>query len=112
MNMLSTPTSALGRSAGADAQAAEKIRKTSLEFEQLLVQQMLREVRGTGLSNASSGASTFYWQMVDEGMAKNIVDAGGLGFGKSMADQMLAQIQARQLIDTPEKAVNAQSPLN
>ena len=105
MSQLQVNASASVKSPGVDTATAERIRKTSLEFEQLLVQQMLREVRGTGLSSASSGASTFYWQMVDEGMAKNIVDAGGLGFGKAMADQMLSQIQARQLIEMPGKAV-------
>jgi Rod binding domain-containing protein len=106
MNMMQPIAISATRNASVDESTVEKIRKTSLEFEQLLVQQMLREIRGTGLSSASSGASTFYWQMVDEGMAKNIVDAGGLGFGRAMADQMLAQIQARQLIEKPTSAVN------
>jgi Rod binding domain-containing protein len=46
-----------------------------------------------------------YLQIADEQLAQHIVQSGGLGFAKSMADQMLKQIEAAKLIGAAQIAV-------
>ena len=43
--------------------------------------------------------------MADEQMANNLAAQGGFGFGKAMANQMIQQVQAAQLINAAAKAV-------
>jgi len=40
-------------------------------------------------------------------MADLMTKSGGLGFGRAMADQLIGQLKARELIDSKQKSVNA-----
>ena len=84
---------------------AAKIREAAEGFEAVLVRQMLRELRQSSWSSSNSDVSSGYLQIADEQLAQHIVQSGGLGFGKSMADQMLKQIEAAQLIGADQIAV-------
>ena len=66
---------------------------------------MLRELRSSALSEANKGSNTSYLEMADEQMANNLAAQGGFGFGKAMANQMIQQVQAAQLINAAAKAV-------
>jgi Rod binding domain-containing protein len=54
---------------------------------------MLRELRASSLSEPQDGSSQAYREMADDLMADHLAKSGAFGFGKAMADQMLAQIR-------------------
>ena len=91
---------------GVDAAITQKIQKNAQEFEGILVRQMLRELRESPFAPQGDIMSKSYQESADEQLAKHIVQAGGLGFGKAMADLMLRQIQQSSLIGSSAAAVN------
>lgn len=95
----------LGGVAAAPATNEQKIRDAAQGFEVVLLRQMMREMRQSSLSGSSSGINAGYLQMGDEQLASHLAQAGGLGFGKAMANQMLQQIRQSQLIANPQSAV-------
>lgn len=76
----------------------DKIRKGCAEFERILLRQMLREVRAGSLVQSSTESQS-YMELADDRMADFMTQAGGLGLGKAMAEQFLAQIRAAQSLD-------------
>lgn len=59
------------------------------QFEQLLVRQLLAQVRSESLSgDDASGPSAGYLQLADDQMAATIASVGGLGLGASMRTWM------------------------
>ncbi|MFN5774874.1 MAG: hypothetical protein ACK45K_01280 [Burkholderiaceae bacterium] len=91
---------------GVDAAITQKIQKNAQEFEGILVRQMLRELRESPFAPQGDIMSKSYQESADEQLAKHIVQAGGLGFGKAMAELMLRQIQQSSLIGSSPAAVN------
>ena len=91
---------------GVDAAITQEIQKDALEFEGILVRQMLRELRESPFAPQGDIMSKSYQESADEQLAKHIVQAGGLGFGKAMAELMLRQIQQSSLIGSSPAAVN------
>lgn len=83
-----------------------KIKEAAEGFESVLIRQMLRELRGTSLDKDKSSLNTGYLDIGDDHLANHLVKAGGLGFAKAMADQMLSQIKTAELIGSKQKAVN------
>ena len=88
-----------------DAATTKKIQKNAEEFEGILVRQMLRELRQSPFAPQGDIMSKSYQQSADDQLAKHIVQAGGLGFGKAMADLMLRQIQQSSLIGSSSATV-------
>ena len=80
------------------SRAEQNIRQAAQGFETILVRQMLRELRQSSWSTAKSDVNSGYLELGDEQMANHIVQSGGLGFAKAMANQMLQQIEAAKLI--------------
>mgnify|MGYP000042871464 CR=1 FL=1 len=103
---LNTTTPGLKALGGIDATTTQKIQKNAQEFEGILVRQMLRELRESPFAPQADSMSKAYQESADDQLAKHIVQAGGLGFGKSMADLMLRQIQQSALIGSSAAAVN------
>jgi len=91
---------------GVDPAITQKIQKNAQEFEGILVRQMLRELRESPFAPQGDIMSKSYQESADEQLAKHIVQAGGLGFGKAMAELMLRQIQQSSLIGSSPAAVN------
>ena len=94
--------SALGQ---VDAATTHKIHKNAQEFEGILVRQMLRELRESPFAPQADIMSKSYQEAADDQLAKHIVQSGGLGFGKAMAELMLRQIQQSSLIGSASLAV-------
>ena len=89
----------------ADTEQVKKIKKSAQEFEAVLLRQLLKEVRTSSLVDANRGSHSSYLDMADEQMANQLSAQGGFGFGKAMADQMLKQVHAAKLINSPANAV-------
>lgn len=90
----------------AETAQIQKIRHTAQEFEAVLLRQMMREMRNSVFSETSKGGSNAtYLSLADEQLANNMASQGGFGFGKAMAQQMIQQVQAAQLINPAAKAV-------
>lgn len=89
----------------ADSDPVKKIKKSAQEFEAVLLRQLLKEVRSSSLVEANKGSNATYLDMADEQLANQLAAQGGFGFGKSMADQMLKQVQAAKLITSAPIAV-------
>lgn len=107
---MNTPVQSLGPVARVEQESSSeanstKIRDASEGFEAVLVRQMLRELRNSSWSNSNSDVNAGYLQIADEQLAQHIVKSGGLGFAKSMADQMLKQIETAKLIGVDQMAV-------
>jgi Rod binding domain-containing protein len=98
-------TGALNAPGSIDAATTNKIQKNAQEFEGILVRQMLRELRESPFAPQADIMSKSYQETADDQLAKHIVQAGGLGFGKAMADLMLRQIQQSSLIGSSNSAV-------
>ncbi len=93
-----------------DPATTQKIQKNAQEFEGILVRQMLRELRESPFAPQADAMSKAYQEAADDQLAKHIVQAGGLGFGKSMAELMLRQIQQSSLIGSTATAVKPSRP--
>ena len=89
----------------ADSEQVKKIKQSAQDFEAVLLRQLLREVRSSSLSDSSKSSNSTYLQMADEQLANQLAAQGGFGFGKSMAEQMLKQVQAAKLITPGANAV-------
>ena len=90
----------------ADTPQIQKIKQTAQDFEAVLLRQMMREIRNSAFSESSKGGSNAaYLSLADEQMANNMAAQGGFGFGKAMAQQMIQQAQAAQLINSAANAV-------
>jgi len=89
----------------ADTPEVKKIKETAQAFEGILLRQMLRELRNASIDSVTRSSNTDYLEMADDNLANHIAQAGGLGFGKAMAEQMLKQIQGSQLINSAQKTV-------
>ena len=90
----------------ADTPQIQKIKQTAQDFEAVLLRQMLREIRNSAFSESSKGGSNAaYLSLADEQMANNMAAQGGFGFGKAMAEQMIQQVKAAQLINSSANAV-------
>lgn len=104
------PLSSLSAASSApslDAKAAEirKIQQTAQAFESILLRQMLREVRQSSILAKPADSHSAYLEMADEQMANHLAEQGGFGFGKAMAEQLMRQVSAAQLINSPGLAV-------
>jgi Rod binding domain-containing protein len=92
--------------AAADTAQIKKIKQTAQDFEAVLLRQMMREIRNSAFSETSKGGSNAtYLSLADEQLANNMAAQGGFGFGKAMAQQMIQQAQAAQLINSASNAV-------
>jgi Rod binding domain-containing protein len=90
----------------ADTAQIKKIKQTAQDFEAVLLRQMMREIRNSAFSETSKGGSNAtYLSLADEQLANNMAAQGGFGFGKAMAQQMIQQAQAAQLINSAAIAV-------
>lgn len=74
------------------------IRDAAKQFEAILLKQMFRELRSSSLSEPMSGSSSAYREIADEHLANQLAQSGAFGFGKAMADQMLAQIRGASVM--------------
>ena len=93
-------------SVAADTPQIQKIKHTAQEFEAVLLRQMMREIRNSVFSESSKGGSNAaYLGLADEQLANSMAAQGGFGFGKAMANQMIQQVQAAQLINPVANAV-------
>jgi Rod binding domain-containing protein len=89
-----------------DTAQIQKIKHTAQEFEAVLLRQMMREIRNSVFSETGKGGSNAtYLGMADEQLANTMAAQGGFGFGKAMANQMIQQVQAAQLINSAANAV-------
>jgi len=90
----------------ADTPQIQKIKQTAQDFEAVLLRQMMREIRNSVFSESNKGgSSSTYLSLADEQLANNMAAQGGFGFGKAMAQQMIQQVQAAQLINSAATAV-------
>jgi len=89
----------------ADSEQIKKIKQSAQDFEAVLLRQMLKEIRSSALADSNKGSNSTYLEMADEQLANQLAAQGGFGFGKSMADQMLKQVQAAKLITSGANAV-------
>jgi len=89
----------------------DKLRQAAQGFERTLLRQMLTIARSTNLrgSDEQSDASKSYLEIMDDHLADMLSKGAGLGFGKKMAEQLIAQANASKLIGSAEIAVK---PLN
>ena len=85
----------------------DKLRKAAQGFERTLIRQMLSTARSSNLrgSDEQSNASKSYLEIMDDHMADILSKSAGLGFGNKMAEQLIAQANARKLIGSTEIAV-------
>lgn len=79
-------------------------------FENILIRKWIEVARKSSLIDKDSMMGS-YQTLGDDQLAAVVTQAGGLGFVKPIADQMLKQIQNRvadpaSLIDSAQKAVN------
>jgi flagellar protein FlgJ len=106
---MSAPFQSIGSVAqpGQDAFSANaaKFREAAQGFEAVLVRQMLRELRQSSWSSNNSDVNAGYLQIADEQLANHLVKSGGFGFAKSMADQMVKQMETAKLIAAGQMTV-------
>jgi Rod binding domain-containing protein len=92
----------------------EKIRNAAQGFERTLVRQMLSIVRNSSVrgDDKPNTTSMGYLEILDDKVADQLTAGKGLGFGTQMAEQMIAQIKAKTLNDTPQNAVSTSSSVS
>ena len=89
----------------------DKLKQAAQGFERTLLRQMLTIARSSNLQGIDdqSNTSKSYLEIMDDHLADVLSKGGGLGFGKKMAEQLIAQANASKLIGSAEIAVK---PLN
>ena len=85
----------------------DKLKQAAQGFERTLVRQMLTIARSSNLrgSDEQSNASRSYLEIMDDHLADVLSQGAGIGFGKKMAEQLMAQADASKLIGSAEIAV-------
>jgi flagellar protein FlgJ len=88
-----------------------KLKQAAQGFERTLVRQMLSSARNTNLNGMESQSSTSksYLELMDDHVADLLSKGSGIGFGRQMAEQLIAQANAAKLSGSQEIAVK---PLN
>ncbi len=86
----------------------DKIRKAAQGFERTLVRQMLSIVRSTNIRGGESISTTSsgYLEILDDKVADQLTAGKGVGFGSKMAEQLIRQINAKNVNGLPENAVD------
>lgn len=81
--------------AGARSDSPEALRKTAQQFESLLMQQMLKNMRAASLGEdvLGGGQTQFYQEMFDQQLAQHLSAGKGLGIADLLVKQ-LSQSQA------------------
>jgi len=83
--------SASAKGSSSDKLANEKLRKTALEFEAVLVRQMLGPLEKSLTAGMGSGSNTpMVGSMVLESLSRAIADGGGLGLADVIEQALLA----------------------
>ena len=84
-------------------QKAEQLYSTALQFEQVLVQQLLQQVDFTGSDNSDSSdgsddgssssdsTTSMYSQMLPDALAQGVTNGGGIGLASSIYDSLAVQ---------------------
>jgi Rod binding domain-containing protein len=109
LGLISATSSA--SSASVSPQVEASVRDSAQKFESFMLQQMFREMRQSSFSESMSDSSKSYRGMADDQMADHLSKSGGFGFGKAMADQLLAQMRAASGLSGEAKtAVNSLNP--
>ena len=105
---LVNPTGTVTNSSQGALSSDEKIRKAAQGFERTLVRQMLSIVRSTNIrgGDVPSTTSAGYLEILDDKVADQLTAGKGLGFGSKMAEQLIRQINAKNVNSLPENAVN------
>ena len=86
----------------------EKIQKAAQGFERTLVRQMLSIVRSTNIRGGEPPSTTTsgYMEMLDDKRADQLTEGNGLGFATAMAQQLMRQIDAKNINALNNNAVN------
>lgn len=99
-SMPAIDTSQMPEAVQKGGQKAEKLYSTALQFEQVLVQQLLQQVDFTGSdssddsddgSSGDDGTTSLYTQMLPDALAQGITNGGGLGLAGSIYDSLARQ---------------------
>jgi len=88
-----------------------KLKQAAQGFERTLLRQMLSSARNTNLNgmDGQSSTSKSYLEIMDDHVADLLSQGRGVGFGKQIAEQLIAQSNAAKLSGIQEVAVK---PLN
>lgn len=70
---------------------AVQIREAAVEFEKMLLRQMMREIRSGSLM-PQAAETRGYMDIADDQLADVVSKSGGMGLGNAMAEQFLRQI--------------------
>ena len=105
---LMNPAGTAANSSQGTLSSDEKIRKAAQGFERTLVRQMLSIVRSTNIrgGDAPSTTSSGYLEILDDKVADQLTAGKGVGFGNKMAEQLIQQINAKNVNSLTENAVN------
>jgi len=85
----------------------DKLRQAAQGFERTLLRQMLTIARSTNLrgTDDQSNTSKSYLEIMDDHLADMLSQGAGVGFGKKMAEQLIAQANASKLIGNTQITV-------
>jgi Rod binding domain-containing protein len=88
-----------------------KLKQAAQGFERTLLRQMLSSARNTNLNgmDEQSTTSKSYLEIMDDHVADLLSQGQGVGFGRQMAEQLIAQSNRAKLSGIQEVAVK---PLN
>lgn len=97
--------------AGARSDSPEALRKTAQQFESLLTQQLLKNMRAASLGDdvLGGGQTQFYQDMFDQQLAQHLSAGRGLG----IADLLVRQLQGREaesMTPAPEAGAEVSGP--
>ena len=84
-----------------------KLKQAAQGFERTLIRQMLSSARNTSLNgmDGQSNTSKSYLEIMDDHLADMLSQGAGVGFGKKMAEQLIAQANASKLIGNTQITV-------
>ncbi len=88
-----------------------KLKQAAQGFERTLIRQMLSSARNTNLNgmDEQGSSSKSYLEMMDDHVADLLSQGQGIGFGRQMAEQLIAQANVAKLNGNQKVAVK---PLN
>lgn len=95
------PAAALPRAVRAGTPEQQQSYRAALGFERVFVQQLVKELKTTGLSDdENAGAQGAYAGLVTDAFADGIASAGGLG----LAERLYQAMHPTNLTETKDRA--------
>lgn len=114
-SMALDPTALGGLKLAAQREDPEAVRESAQQFEALMIQRVMKEMRASAGDDGVFGSSQMdtYYDMFDKQVAVDMAEKGGLGLADMLVRQLETAARNPGIKENPVSAANAsEEPIN